>query len=59
MPGIIIPSFPVAGLMLAASGDAALGVDIAIRTLPIVQISDFRKSHADTPVSLFAKPGCK
>ncbi len=56
IPGIIIPSFPVAGLMLAASGDAALGVDIAIRTLPMVQIS---VRFADSSVSLFAKPCCK
>jgi hypothetical protein len=38
----MIPSFPVAGLMLAAFGDAALVVGISVRTLPVVRISIVR-----------------
>jgi hypothetical protein len=33
MPGIMTPSFPVAGLMLAAASVAALGVDMLGNTL--------------------------
>src|ERR1700735_4303823 len=55
MPGIMTPSFPVAGLMLAAACVAAPGVDILDGTLLSCDIP----CNADSLVSLTVEEGCK
>jgi hypothetical protein len=55
MPGIMTPSFPVTGLMLAAACVAAPGVDMLGGTLLWCDIP----CNADSLVSLSEEEGCK